>query len=135
MRVIKTNNEKSADLMLKLTGVKKPNCYECIFCRDIDPKHQFYRTCSSEVAMLIKKSRIPLEGVFGKDSRSPLFPTMHIPTADGAETLPSIIALEMGVNSGLVKWPTDFDPIYILFCMFFTTKEDLIQEDSDIDKK
>jgi hypothetical protein len=51
----------------------------------------------------------------------PLFPLVNM--GDEGEPIPALIGLEFGVNAGLVAWPTDFDPLYILWCVFFTTKE------------
>ncbi len=122
-----TNNEQSAKHMLEVTGSEKPNCYNCHWCQDV-VKHKFYRSCGVHVAQAIKQMKGPLLDILGNSSRQPLFPVIPMDLPDGStEIMPSIIALEFGINTDRVFWPIEFDPIYILYCAFYTPKEDVKQ--------
>lgn len=114
-----TEAEKAANYLIAKLAVIKPNCYQCAFFqRSTD--NLFYGTCNADVAVGIKALGSTLHKAYQADPHKPLFPLI---TMNDGTQFPGLIALEFGVNAGLVRWPFRFDPLYILFCIFHLPKD------------
>lgn len=126
----KTNNEKVAEYMSKVSGIPMANCTNCLFWQR-HPNKEFRGQCTHAVAIAAKAiatheaaTHIPLPL---PEPQYPMFPIVTFShEEDGVkkdDRVPSVIANEYGLQMGLVKWPVEYDPIYILFCFLYMTLE------------
>lgn len=116
----KSNNKQVAELIIKESGIPAPNCYECMYSvgnAEIRCAHPFAN------AVTISNKINP--------SSQPTYPVVQMFSPSGeAKTLPMVVFDEEGIKYGKAGWPTKFDPLFLLFCMVFTDKN---QENSPID--
>jgi hypothetical protein len=134
--MIQTNNEKAAKLIVERLGLEQASCALCVYGQMGAGNNQFRATCNHPIALAIKagiasgmRYKYPVIPVFRVESNDQVKVEGEEDTKNSSaltreEVLPTVIGLEFGVNNGFFRWPTEFDPLYLLMCIFYANKSD-----------
>jgi len=122
------SSKEMRQLLIKL-GFSDVACYTCRFFNR--EAKNLYGTCDHPLSVTIKNISDTVRESQGGHSL-PLFPivTTVVENKDTNEkenlTIPAIVASEVGITAGAVKWPEYYDPQQILICTLHEKQTDEI---------